>query len=223
MENGRESMNEIIKNNLFDLNYYSDRYKIKLKRIIEIDYGKIKSILNEEMNDDYVTQPEGLCVKYNNESNKFCSCFSNGFISVTDIENNKTNYYKVSDNPITNIDWVSDKIIVLLSKDYIYYIHSKTGKLITKILNKVSNLSSDLLSSQYIITGGDDGTIRTYDNNMKIEVNSIKIPQTKQGLSSFEKRIICIKSISSDLYVIGCMEGKVLIFDKRNSILYSIS
>jgi COMPASS component SWD3 len=172
--------------------------------------------------------PECLVLKYEYLNGYIASGYTNGNIIIHNLSKNTNILFKYSSASITSLRWkphnltISKNILLTIdSEGNIVYWHTTSGK----VLHKLEEKGIALLSLDYTMDGSifaigcDDKSIRIYDENMKIAINSIGHGSNfKKGHTS-RVNSICFEQGSSNVLFSGGWDGKVLLHDIReNSI-----
>ena len=144
--------------------------------------------------------PYGECfVAKLDETGTFLACgYSNGFVNIFNVavSNQKTISFRASDYPITSLKWNSKlkTILIVVSADgSITHWHTTSGKILHTIKEKDNAINCVDYAADYrkFVTGGNDVTVRVYDEGMKTKVCEMSAYKFEEPGHS--GRIFCVK------------------------------
>ena len=167
--------------------------------------------------------PYGECFtcQFNDAATNLACGYSNGFVNVFDLVDKKEPIkFRVSETPITSLKWNEKRkgILIVGSTDgKVSHWHAKSGKSLSEITeeNNSINCVDYSFDYAYFLTGGNDFSIKIYDDTMKTKIQTLKATQ-------FEKpndigRVFCAKympNTTSTIYS-GGWDRTIRFYDTR--------
>ena len=174
-----ESDIEFEKNNILNLNNEKTNFSLTFQNIFYPSFKFPRTSLTQyEL--EHLPYAECFTCAFD-ETGDFISCgYNNGYVCIFPIKERKTPIlFKVSDYPITSLKWNKKKQTTLLigsSDGYVSHWHTTSGKILHSLHEIDNSINSVDYSRDYrkFITGGNDVTVRLYDEGMKSLITSMK-------------------------------------------------
>ena len=174
-----ESDIEYEKNNILVLNNEKTNFSLTFQNIY---YPKFKfnrmSLTQYEL--EHLPYAECFTCAFDENGDYIACGYNNGYVSIFSLREKKSPIiFKVGDYPVTSIKWNKKKQTTLLvgsSDGYVSHWHTTSGKILHSLHEIDNSINTVDYSKDYrkFITGGNDVTVRLYDEGMKSLITSMK-------------------------------------------------
>lgn len=168
-----------------------------------------------------VPYAECFTSQFNEEASLLACGYSNGFVNVFDlVEKKEPIKFRVSESPVTSLKWNEKRkgVLIVGSTDgKVSHWHAQSGKSLSEIQeeNNAINCVDYAFDYSTFLTGGNDFSIKIYDEAMKTQIQVLK--PSKFEKSNDTGRVFCAKympNTTSTIYS-GGWDRTIRFYDTR--------
>ena len=219
-----KDLNDQLLNEMIQQNMIKDKFYARECNSYKSDKYCLLSTFKYYEEDFSLKQPECNCLQYSKCGNYLAAGYSDGSVKIFNNECILTQ--QITENPITCLKWKNNNLILIISSSNgiisnFFLSEDKLGyklKFLSSVKEDSSVNSIDISKcGNYLLSGGNDFTLKLYDDRNKVIIHSFDNITEK----AHTNRIFCVKFIPNyNLCLSGGWDKEILFHDFRESIIF---